>query len=152
MVSTRISEIANRLLTGRRKAFLRTVPLFDVFEPYYQPTTVVGAEIPVPGAIAALLMKTGYGDIAEALSFRSSWFQVIDRGELKGHVIFAQDDIGNYYTSDGPTGRIHFVCRHSPEYALMSDSFEDFLEGFEQRRYKLADWTNSLQSRPYSWG
>ncbi|WP_439609434.1 hypothetical protein [Hydrogenophaga sp.] len=96
MTATQINEIAGRLLAGKRKVLFGTRPMFESFEPYRRPTDDSGAEILIPWNVEALLAQTGYGDIAEVLSFRFAWMHVIDRGQLTGHLIFAQDDGGMF--------------------------------------------------------
>jgi len=65
----------------------------------------------MPKSIEAFLSKTGYGDVADVLSFRSEWVQQIEVGDLAGHVIFAQDDCGNYYATSIADDQVHFLAR-----------------------------------------
>ncbi|WP_258504359.1 SMI1/KNR4 family protein [Variovorax sp. S12S4] len=106
----------------------------------------------MPKSIEAFLSKTGYGDVADVLSFRSEWVQQIEVGDLAGHVIFAQDDCGNYYATSIADDQVHFLARSSPEYALVSESFAGFLDELQQRDFALGAWTNSLELKPYAWG
>jgi len=142
-----------RILNARRKRFLGSKPLF---EPYKPATDIADVEAKIgtslPEALAAWLAAAGYGDINDVLSFRSDWFNVIDRGELKGHVMFAQDILGNFYSFSPADGTIHFVCRSAPEYAFLAKHFGAFPEQLEQRNFQLEEWTDSLKAQRYEWG
>lgn len=151
MATTQINDFIVRLMTGQRTTLRRLHPLFKPFEPYRRPSPGTGGEVPVPESAEAFLTATGYGDIAEVLSFRAEWMHVIDRGELAGHVIFAQDDGGNHYACSTSDKQIFFVSRCSPEYALIATSLGDFLEELERRRFDLEGWTNGLELKAYNW-
>lgn len=147
-------EITSRVLAGRRKRLTGSSPLY---EPYQR---VADSDLKaleerlghlLPDGLRSFLLAAGYGDLNEVLSFREEWFTVIDRGELTGHVIFAQDDGGNFYAFGPTDGRVHFVCRSSPEYAPMAAGFCDFLRDLERHSFQLETWTNSLDCLPYRW-
>ena len=149
-----MQAIVARLLSAKRKAWLRSKPMF---EPY---ANVSEAELDqlqhklgchLPESLRAWLLELGYGDINDELSFRSEWFSVIDRGELQGHVFFAQDDLGNFYSVGPADGRVHFVCRSAPEYALMAHGFQVFMEELERLDYQVVQWAESLPALPYDW-
>ncbi|HWT20892.1 MAG TPA: hypothetical protein VN280_18475 [Variovorax sp.] len=151
MGASHLEEIAERFLAGKRKALLRWKPLFNAFEAYRRPLTIRDTAGAMPENVEVFLSKTGYGDIADVLSFRSQWVQQIEVGELAGHVIFAQDDCGNYYATSLANDQVYFLARSSPEYALMSESFAGFLTELQQRDFALDVWTNSLELKPYAW-
>lgn len=151
MAASHVEEVADRFLAGKRKASLLWKPIFNVFEAYRQPMTIRDTAGVMPKSVEAFLSKTGYGDIADVLSFRSQWVQQIEVGELADHAIFAQDDCGNYYASSIANDQVHFLARSSPEYALMSESFAGFLEELQRRAFALNAWTNSLSLKPYTW-
>ncbi|MGQ3055526.1 MAG: hypothetical protein ACT6S0_27370 [Roseateles sp.] len=152
MEVSHVEEIADRILAGKRKAWLRWKPLFNAFETYRRPWTIRDTAGAMPKSVETFLCKTGYGDIADVLSFRSQWIQQIEVGELTGHVIFAQDDCGNYYATSLANDQIHFLARSSSEYALMSESFAGFLAELQRRDFALDVWTKSLELKPYAWG
>ena len=106
----------------------------------------------LPESLRSWLLLAGYGDINQELSLREEWFSVVDRGQLKGHVFFAQDILGNLYSFSPVDGGIHYVCRSSPEYAFMAENFSVFLEQLERRSFKLEEWTNGLGVIEYEWG
>jgi hypothetical protein len=142
-----------RILDARRKVFLGTKPMF---EPHTPATDILDVEAKVgtslPEGLSAWLSAAGYGDINEVLSFRSEWFSVIERGELTGHVIFAQDILGNFYSFSPVNGAIHFICRSAPEYAFLAKHFGAFLEELERRDFQLEALTDSLDAQHYGWG
>lgn len=105
----------------------------------------------LPESLRSFLLVAGYGDLNDVLSFREEWFTVIDGGQLAGHVIFAQDDGGNFYAFGPTDGRVHFVCRSFPEYAPMSPGFNEFLRELERHSFELETWTNSLDCLTYHW-
>jgi hypothetical protein len=142
-----------RILDAKRKRFFGSKP---VFKPYKPATDIADVEakigVSLPAALRSWLVTAGYGDINEVLSFRSDWFNVLDRGELKGHVVFAQDILGSFYSFAAADGTIHFICRSAPEYAFLSKHFVAFLEELEQRSFQLVEWTDGLAAQPYTWG
>jgi hypothetical protein len=148
-----MESVFARILNTRRKRFLGSKPLF---EPHKAATDIPDVEARVgaslPERLSAWLLAAGYGDINEVLSFRSEWFSVIERGELKGHVMFAQDILGNFYSFSPADGAIHFICRSAPEYAFLAKHFGAFLEELERRDFQLEAWTNSLDAQRYDWG
>lgn len=142
-----------RILNARHKRFFGSKP---VFEPYKPASDISSVEAKVgmalPAALRGWLAAAGYGDINEVLSFRSEWFNVIDRGELKGHVVFAQDILGNHYCLSPVDGTIHFISRSAPEYAVVSKNFTAFLEELERRDFQLEEWMDGLTAQRYEWG
>jgi hypothetical protein len=148
-----MEPLFSRVLSARRKRLFGSKPLFQPYKPATDIESVearVGALL--PASLRAWLVAAGYGDIDEALSFRSEWFDSIDRGELQGHVMFAQDDLGNFYSFSPNDGTIHFICRSAPEFAVLATNFAAFLAELEHRDFRLKEWTDSLKAQPYSWG
>jgi len=147
-------EITARILAGRRRRLFGSSPLY---EPY---RGVAGSDLDavekrlghvLPEGLRSFLLVAGYGDINEVLSLREDWFSVIESGELAGHVTFAQDDGGNFYTFCPTDGRVHFVCRSFPEYAPMAAGFYEFLRELEQHSFHIEAWTSGLNCLPYHW-
>ena len=140
-----MKPIVDRILNARRKGLFNSRPLFVP----YQPATDL-AEVqdrigtPLPDALKNWLVLCGYGDLDEVLSFRSAWFKVIDRGELSGHVIFAEDILGNFYSFSPIDGSVHVVVRSAPEYAWLAADFLAFIEELERRDFQLQAWIDSL--------
>jgi hypothetical protein len=147
-----MEPIFTRILKGKRKHLFGSKSLFQPYKPF---TDIVKLENEVsaslPDFLKTWLSVAGYGDINDKLSFRSEWFNSIDVGELKGHIVFAQDDLGNLYSFSTSDGAIHFINRSEPEFAFIANNFKDFLEEFERRGFELEEWTNNLQTKSYNW-
>ena len=147
-----MDPLFTRILKGQRQRLFGTQPLFEPHKPANDLIEIerqLGATL--PAALREWLVTAGYGDVNEVLSFRREWFNVLDRGELKGHVLFAQDVLGNFYSFSQSDGTIHFVSRSAPEYALLATDFLSFMEQFEQRGFQLEEWTNALLAQRYDW-
>jgi hypothetical protein len=142
------------MLKRSRKMWLGTKP---VFEPYRAVSaadlTLVEQTVraDLPEDMRAWLLLVGYGDINEDLSFRLEWFKSVEQGALKGAVLFAQDNLGNFYAYVPSDGSIVFFSRSAPQYAVLASSFRVFMEELEQRDYKLMQWVESLVGIPYQW-
>lgn len=146
-------DLTARILSGTRKSLFSTAPLFDAYEAVL-PSEIERIEQKVraglPEDLKVWLLSAGYGDIAQTLSFRYDWFSKVQQGHLREAVIFAQDDLGNFYAYSQPEGRIIFFPRSSPEYADVAPSFPVFMEEFERRSFKLIEWMDSLPWLPYA--
>jgi hypothetical protein len=147
-----MQALAERILKKTRKNWLRTRPLFRPFKPVdlvalERAENKVGTRLPED--LKTWLLSVGYGDVDEVLSFRHDWFHAIDQGHLKSAVIFAQDELGNFYAFSPVDGSIHFFARSSPEYATVAPSFRTFMEELEHRDFKLGEWMDSLVLLPY---
>ena len=147
-----MQALTERILKRTRKKWLHTKPLFEPFKAA-GPAEIqrieqkVGA--PLPEDLKAWLQRVGYGDVDETLSFRYDWFHTIHEGQLRGAVIFAQDDLGNFYAYSPKVDSIHYFARSSPEYATVAQSFSAFMEELEVRDFKLGEWMDSLALLPY---
>lgn len=148
--------IANRILSLRRRKFLHSKPLFEQFRPISaididQIERQVGATIPQD--LAAWLLAVGYGDLDESLSFRFEWFKWfkwVEHSELEDLVIFAQDELGNFYAFVPERGTIVFLSRSAPTYTVLASSFVSFMSELERRDFKLIEWAESLPALPYA--
>jgi len=149
-----VSALFTRVLAAKRKRLLGDSPVFEPYEAAFAPNL---AELEsriacrLPASLRAWLLQAGYGDLNEELSLRAEWFSVLDRGPLKGHILFAQDILGNFYSFSPANGEIHYVCRSAPEYAFMAPDFGVFLEELESRSFDLKKWIGSLEVSPYAW-
>jgi len=149
-----MDDIAKRILGSCRKKLFRTRPIFKAFEPEsnIDPQNLEKEYgFKFPRDLRAWLDTVGFGDLDEVLAIRAVWINVIDTGELKGHVIFAQDELGNFYSFSPVNGAIHYICRTSPEFAMIAENFRDFMTGLEQRDYRIFDWIDMLEVKPYDW-
>ena len=147
-------ELTARVLNKTRKKWFRKRPLFAP----YKPVTSLEIErieaktgAPLPGDLKDWLLSVGYGDVDENLSFRYEWFSMVDQGHLRGTVIFAQDDVGNFYAYSPTKSSIVFFYRSAPEHAIVAASFLAFMEELERRDFKLGEWMDSMPLAPYGW-
>jgi hypothetical protein len=150
-----VIALFERILAAKRKRLLLGPK--PMFEAYRAASASHLSDVekrigcPLPDALRSWLLRAGYGDINEELSFREEWFSVIDRGQLTGHVVFAQDILGNSYSFSPRTGEVHYVCGSAPEYAFMTKDFRAFLEELERRSFKLVEWAVGLPMSTYEW-
>ena len=146
-----VHELTVRVLAGKREGIFRSPSLYEPYRPVEESDLAALEERLghlLPQALRAFLMVAGYGDLNDVLSFREEWFAIIDGGELHGHVFFAQDILGNFYSFDPGNGHVHFICRSSPEYAPMAAGFYQFLCELERYEFALEAWTDSLNCLP----
>jgi hypothetical protein len=142
--------LVERILAARRLLGWR--PMFEPYEAVSESDladleTRIGGTL--PASLWVWLLRAGYGDFNDEFSLRRVWFNVIDRGELKGHLVFAQDDLGNFYSFDPAGGGVYYLCRSVPEYAYMAKDFCAFLEELERRSFELQPWVESLAAKAY---
>jgi hypothetical protein len=148
-------ELSARILSAQRKRLFRSTPLFKPHQSASESDLAklereLGCQL--PASLRTWLLTAGYGDINNHLSFRGEWFSLIDRGELKGHVIFAQDDLGNFYSFSPSEGAVHYISRSAPEFALMATDFSKFLQKLESQQFEVQAWAEGLNASPYHWG
>ena len=145
--------LVNRLLNASRKGIFRSR---QIFEPYKTAgdTGLDAIErdigVSLPASLRTWLLKAGFCDLDE-IGFRREFFRVIDRGALSGHIVFAVDVGGNFYTFNPDDGCISFISRSAPEYAVMANNFTSFMEGLETHDFRLQAWTDELKAMPYDW-
>jgi hypothetical protein len=145
--------LVKTVLHAKRKGFFRMKP---IFKPYAATSdselTKLQKEIGVtlPAELRNWLTALGYGDIGDELSFRREWFAAIDTGQLKGCARFAQDVLGNFYAFDF-SGRIFYLSRSQPVFAVMSKGFLEFVDELVGRDYMVVKWSDTLQTEHYEW-
>jgi len=149
-----MQAFVDRVLASTRRKFLRSTPLFASYRPVSaieieQVERQVDAKLPQD--LKAWLLAVGYGDLDESLSFRSEWFTKVEQGKLKGSVVFAQDELGNFYAFVPEGGAVVFFSRSAPEYAVLASSFSSFMTELESRDFKVIEWAESVPPPPYSW-
>lgn len=150
-----MSPLVARITSAKRKRLFGFKPTFEC---YKHATVADLAEIeqrvncPLPPCLRTWLLEAGYGDFNEEFALRSEWFRVVDRGQLKGHVFFAEDILGNFYCFSPEDRGIHVISRTAPEYAFMAKDFSAFLEELERRSFELEKWVDGLPALPYEWG
>jgi hypothetical protein len=106
-------------------------------------------QIAIPEALVQMLLELGYGDINEELSFRKEWITRVQGGPLVGHLIFAQDDRGNFYTADPESGVIHFLSRSEFGYCRLAQDFGSFMERAAAQDFKIVAWAEAQPLVPY---
>lgn len=94
------------------------------------------------------LLKAGFGEFRDEILIDSCWFNVVEGGDAKGHFIFAQDGLGNFYSFPAEDKSIYFLSRKTPEWFRLADTFERFLEDLEERDFEICDWTMTLPLEP----
>jgi hypothetical protein len=150
-----MAPLVARISSAKRKRLFGSKAIFEPYKPASASELRQIEEqlaCALPEDLRTWLLEAGYGDFNEVFALRKEWFRVIDRGPLKGHVIFAQDILGNFYSFSPADGRVHFICRSAPEYALMARDFRSLLEELERRDFNLQEWVDGLPSSPYEWG
>ena len=106
---------------------------------------------PIPDDMREWLTTVGFCTFNEELNFQKGWFRRVEVGHLKGAVIFGQDELGSHYAFIPESGRIIYFAREEPAYAVLAESFGNFLEQFEARDFRLVDWVGTLPLLPYDW-
>jgi SMI1 / KNR4 family (SUKH-1) len=149
-----MQTLINRILSAKRKRLFGSKSMFEPYAAVSEKdiaTLEKEVKATIPPDLKIWLLQAGYGDFNEEFSLRKEWFKTIDQGELKGHVFFAQDDLGNFYSFSPKNGNIHYVSRSSPEFALVASDFGGFLEEFERQNFRLQAWVESANPLPYNW-
>lgn len=147
-----MKDVLHAINTTTRKSFFGRKPM-------YKPHAVVtdidltsaeeAIRCTLPSSLKELLCSIGYGDLNNELSFRKEWWQVLEVGQLKGNVVFAQDDRGNLYTFSPDTGEVHYIDRFDGSYAQLAPSFDLFLRGLMDRNFEVVYWAEHLPQQPY---
>lgn len=152
-MSKDIEVLSKAVLSATRKGLFRDRPIFKVHasvshDELSSLERKVGVSI--PAYLCDWLLAVGYGDIDEELSLREEWFAPIEKGELFGGGRFAQDVLGNFYAFDS-SGRIYFLSRSEPVFAVMAEDFLEFVGELARRDYKLGEWIDTLETKQYDW-
>lgn len=148
-----INTLAKTVLVASRRGWFRRKPIFKShaatsFAELRKLEGDIGVQL--PDNLRKWLLKVGYGDIDDELSFRKEWLVSIESGQLKGSARFAQDILGNFYAFD-TSGQIFYLSRAEPVFAAMSKGFAEFIQELVRRDYKLGDWVNTLETQKYDW-
>ena len=150
-----MQPIIATIKAAKRKAFLKTKPMYDVSAPVTEEelarvTSKLGATL--PAEVSESLLALGYGTLNDQFNISRDWWNVLDRGELAGHVVFAQDESGNLYTLSLGNGDVHFIDRFAKTYAWLAGNFIAFLEEASSRGFQIMQWSESQPQRPYDTG
>lgn len=144
-----MDEIANTILSAKRRRFLRSHPVFEQHAPtsearLFHLATSLNFKFSL--GLSKWLRLAGYGDIDSTLSFREEFFSIINGGNLDGCVRFAQDTAGNQYAFNPSTGSIHFISLAKQMAAQISTDFPSFMQELIRRDYNLAGWMDTLSA------
>lgn len=146
--------LVQRILNSRRKRRLQSEPIFKPYQAVSKAELVevkLKAGAKLPDDFQVWLLTAGYGDIGEDLSFRAEWFKKVERGPLRGALLFAQDTLGNFYAFTPHDERVVYFSRSAPEYAVLAPSFYSFIDELERRSFEVLEWVDSVDTTPYDW-
>lgn len=145
-------SVYETLHNARRKGLFGSKPMWEPYAPasddvLLQRCRDIGANLPAD--LGNFLSHFGFGNLNDELSFRREWLAKVQGGPLDGHVIFAQDDRGNFYTANADTGAVHYLDRFTPGFASLAPTFAAFLREAAERQFKVVAWAESLPLAPY---
>jgi hypothetical protein len=149
-----IQQLATSFLTARRKGWLRSSAVVTdrkVLSAADVEALESSLGCLIPGDMREWLMTVGFCTLDDQLNFQSHWFKRIDQGHLAGAVIFAQDELGSFYAYLPDSGRVVYFARSEPAYAVLAESFGEFLEQLQGKDYQVVNWVESLKLLPYEW-
>jgi hypothetical protein len=149
-----MEELTKRLLQTTKKKLFRTQPVYETRAyPIDEELSAFEAEhgVRFPGDLRYWLLSAGFGEFRDEILIDPCWFDVIETGEAKGHFIFAQDGLGNFYSFSGDGGGIYFLSRKTPEWACVAGTFQQFLEDLERRDFDVCHWALSLDLEACEW-
>ena len=146
-----IQALVSIATSATRKGFFRRRLVFrDRMAVSEQDISALEATLGValPDSLRAWLLAAGCGNLDDELSIQCSWFVPIEKGELTGGAMFAQDILGNFYAFDS-SGGIYFLSRSEPVVATVAKDFLEFMGELIRRDFKVVDWVDSFETRPY---
>ena len=144
-------DLTERLLQTTRRKLFSTKPVYvsrgipseeelSSFETEYS--------IQFPPDLRYWLLHAGFGEFRDQILIDPCWFNLVENGDAKGHFIFAQDELGNFYSfPTGGTG-IYFLSRRTPEWSNVADTYKQFLEDIEERDFEICEWSMALPLEP----
>ena len=101
-----------------------------------------------PADLRYWLLNAGFGEFRDEILIDPCWFDVVEEGDAKGHFVFAQDGLGNFYSFPVGSDSIYMLSRRTPEWAEVAISFRQFLEDLEQRDFEVCNWAMGLDLQP----
>ena len=147
-----METLTERLLNTTKKKFFGSKPVYESRgRPSEEELASVEVEhdVKLPPDLRYWLQSAGYGTFGDEILIDPCCFNVIAEGDAKGHFIFAQDGLGNFYSFPAGRNSIVFLSRRTPEWAEVAESFRQFLEDLEQRDFEICNWSMSLDLQPY---
>jgi hypothetical protein len=146
-----MKELIERLLKATRRKFFKVKPVFESRGATSdEELSSIESEYNVrfPTELRYWLLSAGFGEFRDELLIDACWFNVIENGDAKGHFIFAQDGLGNFYSFPADGDSIFFLSRKTPEWAEVAKSFQQFLEELEERNFEVCNWSMALDLQP----
>ena len=110
--------------------------------------------IKLPEDLQTWLLSMGFGIINKCLYLDDKWFHVLeeDAGLLDGFVLFAQDDLGNHLAfnpNDEESNKIYYISHDPPGFAIVSESFHQFIKKFVNHEYEMEALINPLEFKDF---
>ena len=146
-----MKKLTARLLETKKKKPFRARPVYESRRVASEEgLAAVEAEhgVRFPEDLRHWLLAAGFGEFRDEMLIDPCWFNVIEEGDAKGHFIFAQDGLGNFYSFPADGNGIYILSRRTPEWARVADTFKQFLEDLEQRDFEVCNWTMTLPLQP----
>ena len=145
-----MDEIAQTILSAKRRRLLRSHPVFERFAPVSEAELfhiATGLNFKFILGLSKWLRVAGYGDIDGMLSFREEYFSIVNGGPIDGYVMFARDIAGNRYAFNPSDGSIFLVSDPQQAPAQIASDFPSFLQELIKRDYRLTEWVENLPPR-----
>ena len=146
-----MEELTQRLLNTTRKKLFRSKPVYESRGVACdEELSAVESDYGVrfPSDLRYWLLNAGYGEFCGEILIDTCWFNVVEEGDAKGHFIFAQDGLGNFYSFPAGEDSVFFLSRITPEWAEVAKSFQQFLEELEDRDFEVCNWSMALDLKP----
>lgn len=146
-----MKELTERLVRATKKKLLRIKPVYEsrgVASEEQLSSFEAKHSARFPKDLRYWLLNAGFGEFRDELLIDPCWFNVVEEGDAKGHFIFAQDGLGNFYSFPAGGDSIYFLSRKTPEWIEVAKTFRQFLEELEQRDFEVCNWSMALDLRP----
>ncbi|MDO5692954.1 MAG: hypothetical protein Q4G70_10830 [Pseudomonadota bacterium] len=135
----------------RTTRWLKSVPAFQQYKAT-TPCQLDQAELrlkqKLPGELRQWLLIMGFGDLSDCIAIREEWLEELTDAPVAGHVVFAQDELGDWLTWQPSAESIWLVSRSLRGYGKLSEGFRAFIEELVDRRFHWQQWTDSLELTP----
>lgn len=146
-----MKELTDRLLSTTKKKLFKAKPVYEARgAATVEELSSVESEhnVRFPADLRYWLLEAGFGEFRDEILIDPCWFKVVEEGDAKGHFIFAQDGLGNFYSFPANGDSIFFLSRKTPEWKEVAKSFRQFLEELEARDFDVCDWSMALNLQP----
>jgi len=146
--------ITDRVLGATVKKLFRTKPIYKTEGPETE-EAIASLEsnllCSIPVDLKYWYTNAGFGELNEQLSIYPSWTKALSRETTNGHIAFAQDELGNFYSFLDGRDEIYFLSRRTPEYGVIAESFEDFLRKIESKGFDVFKVVDACELGPRDW-